>query len=75
MSDTVKAWVDERRTIHAAATQGEWTASIADLDDPLDATIIDSDKCQGMWIASSDDDTHTAENAYAIADAHNNLPA
>lgn len=83
MTDTrIETWIDERKRIHAAATEGPWEA---DLDQhgetrgvwptrPGGETII------GAYVAADGFDSvgyalGSDEDLTAIVDAHNHLPA
>lgn len=65
MRSDIKAWLDEHRTIHAAATEGPWVAN-----EPRELEgVVYPEKgrepvadCGARW------------NAAAIVDAHNTLP-
>lgn len=68
-------WLKERRTIHDAATEGRWHKLTRTDEGP--AVVTDrSGMLPPEWVAyagmcSGEDD----ENARAIVDAHNTLPA
>lgn len=72
MSDTVKSWIEERRTIHAQAACEPWEF---EPDDEDDWTIVDG---VNDYIGHSPDDGVRAGfeqgDATAIVDAHNMLP-
>lgn len=69
MTGTVKSWIEERRTIHDAATEGPWKARPGDeIEGPGGDNLMggDMEYFYGFMLRG--------ENAAAIVDAHNNLP-
>ena len=75
MTDPIIDRLDAIRGRADKATEGPWEASLRNPADPLDATIIDAEACNGMWVASSDDDEREYENAEFIAHARTDVPA
>lgn len=76
MTDTVKAWIKERRQAHAFSTTGPWVQDedegILGLDVYTDAG---SESAPDRWERQAADiRTEDADDAHFIVDAHNNLP-
>lgn len=77
MSDTAKSWIEERRAIHAAATEGPWEVgeviNWGDENDVPQVPVLSNNRAI-TW----DDhggEVFKPEDGAAIVDAHNHLPA
>lgn len=70
MSDTVKAWIEERRTIHEAATEGQW---VAEYSAETGDCVIPHDAQSTREAVAVTRLFHRTADANAIADAHNML--
>ena len=66
MTDTVKAWIEERRAIHAKATPGEWEEDAAS---GLGGCVYLAD---GSYECVAD--AMSTDDAGPIVDAHNTFP-
>ena len=70
MSDA-KTWVEERRAIHEAATEGPW---VAEYSGETGDCVIPHDAQSTREAVAVTRLFHRTADANAIADAHNNLP-
>lgn len=71
MTDTVKAWIEERRAIHEATTEGPW---VAEYSAETGDCVIPHDAQNTREAVAVTRLFHRTADANAIADAHNTLP-
>lgn len=71
MSDTVKAWIEERRAIHAESTDGPW---VAEYSAETGDCVIPHDAQSTREAVAVTRLFHQTADANAIADAHNMFP-
>lgn len=81
MTDTVKAWIEERRGIHASATEGPWENDGGgeigqhwSRPEPWRQVVSTEVACMAYCYGGSAAGVENADDAAAIVDAHNNLP-
>lgn len=70
--EEAKSWLEEREQIHQRSTPGKWMLSLPESD--FEETIIDSSDCQGIWIATTDNEGYEEADGRAIIDAHKTNP-
>lgn len=71
MTDTAKAWIEERRGIHSAATEGPW---VAEYSGETGDCVIPHDAQSTREAVAVTRLFHRTADANAIADAHNMFP-
>lgn len=71
MTDTAKAWIEERRGIHNEATDGPW---VAEYSGETGDCVIPNDAQSTREAVAVTRLFHRTADANAIADAHNMFP-
>lgn len=66
--EEVQAWLDKRDKIQGISTPGRWTLSLP--ENNVEEVIIDSSECEGMWIATTDNEEYEIADGTSIVDAH-----
>ena len=73
MTDTVKSWIEERRAIHTAATEGPWEHGVKPFRGDIGHNVSSPERV--VMFGGFESASPTAEaDSVAVVDAHNIFP-
>lgn len=73
MTDSIKSWVEERRAIHTAATEGPWEHGVKPFRGDIGHNVSSPERV--VMFGGFESASPTAEaDSVAVVDAHNALP-